>query len=62
MAPLGQAGGALGVGHLLEVAQDPPQPRRIQPGGRRHQRRLGRGGDLGGQVAGAVGQRRGMVD
>ncbi len=42
------------------MADDPPPPRRIQPTGRRHQHRLGRGSHLVGQTLGAMGQHRGM--
>jgi hypothetical protein len=58
MAPLGQAGRP--PQGQPQVAHGPPQPGWVQAAGRRHQDRLGRGGDLGGQVPGGVGQRAGM--
>ena len=42
------------------MAQDPPQPGRVQPPGRLHQHRLGLGGQVVGELLGAVGQHLGM--
>ena len=47
--------GALGVGDLVQMAQDPPQPRWVQPPGRLHQHRFGLDGHVGGQVRGCRG-------
>jgi hypothetical protein len=52
--------GAIGVGDQLEVAQDPPQPGRIQPTGCFQQDRFGLGGHMLGEVLGALGQHPGM--
>ena len=41
MPPLQLTISAVRVGHQLEMAQDPPQPRRVQPTRRLHQHRLG---------------------
>jgi hypothetical protein len=60
MAALAVAVGAVGIGDLLQMAKHPPQPRWIHAPGRLQQHRLGLGGDLGGQVTGAMGQRAGM--
>jgi hypothetical protein len=62
MAPLGLAGGALGISHLLQMAQDPPQAGWVQAAGRLDQDRLGLGGHLGGQVVGAMGDNGGVGD
>ena len=55
MAPLGLALGTLGVGGRQEMAQDPPQPGRVQPPRRLHQHRFGLGGQVVGQLAGCRG-------
>ena len=60
MAPLLKLVGTLGVGDLLQMPQDPAQPGRVQPGGRLQEHRLGLGGDLGGQLLGAVGEHLGV--
>jgi hypothetical protein len=60
MAPLNFAVGALGVDGLLEMAQDPPQPRRIQPTGCLQQHRLRLHSDMVGKLVSAMGQRAGM--
>ena len=52
--------GPVRVSHQLEMAQDPPQPRRVQPPGRRHQHRLSLNRDLVGQVLGAMSQHPSM--
>ena len=52
--------GGLGVGDLVQVGDDPPEPGWVQAAGRRHQHRLGLRGHLGGQVTGAMGQRAGV--
>ena len=52
--------GPLGIGHLLEVAQDPPQPGWVQASGRFQEHWFGHGGGGGGQVGGAGGQHLGM--
>ena len=62
MPPLQFTVGAVRVGHQLEMAQDPSQPRRIQPTGRLHQHRLGLHGHLVGQVLGAMSQHPSMSD
>jgi hypothetical protein len=62
MAPLPLRLGTVGVGDQLEVAKDPPQPRRIQPSGRRQQDRFGLDGEVVGEGLGAVGQHPSMGD
>ena len=63
MAPLGLVVGALGIGNQPQVAQGPPQPRRIQPpGGGLQQHRLGLRRSAIGEVVGAMGQHRGVGD
>jgi hypothetical protein len=62
MAPLSLAGGVVGVGDLLKMAQHPAQPRRIQPPRRLQQHRLGLSRDLGGKLVGAVAQHASMGD
>ena len=58
--PLGLALGTLGVSGRQEMAHDPPQPGRVQPPGRRHQHRFGLGGQVVGELLGAVSQHLGM--
>ena len=60
MAPFGPAGGAVGVGDQLEMAQDLSQPGRVQPPGRLHQHRFGLGGDVIREVVGADREHAGM--
>ena len=48
------------VSDQTQMAQDPPQPRRIQPSGRLHQHRLGRHRHLLGQLLGAMSQHPSM--
>jgi hypothetical protein len=60
MAPLTLPVGALGVGDLLEVAQDAAESGWVQASGRRRQHRRGLGRGVGGEVVGAVGQHRGV--
>jgi hypothetical protein len=60
MTVFGPVVGAVGVGDQPQMAQDPPQPGRVQPPGRRHQHRFGLGGGGGGQVVGAGGQHLSM--
>ena len=60
MAPLSLGLGALGVDSRAQMGDDPAQPGRVQPPGRRHQHRLGLGGEVVGQVLGAVGQHLGV--
>ena len=60
VAVFGMAGGALGVGDQLEVADDPPEPARIQPAGRLDQDRFGLDRDLVGELVSAGGQDAGM--
>ena len=60
MAAFGLALGTLGVGGQAQMAHDPPQPGRVQPPGRLHQHRFGLGGQVVGQLLGAVGQHLGM--
>ena len=52
--------GTVGVGDQPQMAQYPPQPRRVQAAGRFHQHRFSVGGGVGGQVVGAVGQDLGV--
>ena len=60
MPQLGVAISGLRVGDQAQKPQDPPQPRRIQPTGRRHQHRLGLHSHLLGEVLGAMSQHPGM--
>ena len=60
VAPLGLGVGALGVGDQPQMGDDPAQPGRVQPPGRLHQDRFGLGGEVVGQVVGAVGQHLGV--
>jgi hypothetical protein len=52
VAPLTVVIGAVGVGDLLEVAQDPPQPGRVQPTGGLQQPRFGLHREVVGEVVG----------
>ena len=60
MAPLLKLPGTLGIGDQPQMPQDPPQPRRVQPPRRLDQDGFGFGGDLGGQLLGAVGEHLGV--
>ena len=60
MTPLVGLVGTVGVDHLLEMAQGASPPGWVQPSGRRQEHRVGLGGQVGGQVLGAVGDHRGV--
>ncbi|HSO51149.1 MAG TPA: hypothetical protein VL330_00020, partial [Actinomycetes bacterium] len=62
MASLSVAVGAVGVGDLESVAQEPPQPPWVQPPGRLDQDRYGLDGHMVGQRTGAGGDHLGMRD
>ena len=51
---------AVGVGDQPQMPQDPPQPGWVQPTGGLHQHGFGLGGDVVGQVVGALGQHPGV--
>ena len=53
MTPFGLGVGTLRVGDPAQLADDPPQPQRVQPPGRLDQHRFGLGGGVGGQILGA---------
>jgi hypothetical protein len=61
MAALGLLVGTLGVGDQLEVADSPPQLGWVKAAGRLDQDRFGLGGELVGEVVGAVGHHGGMA-
>jgi len=62
MAPLGLGVGAVRVGDHAQVAHHPSQPGRVQPSGGLDQDRFGLGGQVVGQVSGAVSQDAGVSD
>ena len=51
---------AVGVGELAQIPHGLAEPRWVQPGGRLDQDRFGVGGEVVGEVAGALGQHPGM--
>ena len=60
VAPLGLGVGALGVDSRAQMGDDPAQPGRVKPPSRGQQGRFGLGGEVVGQLLGAVGQHLGM--
>ena len=62
MAALPFAVGAIGVGHLEQMPEEPPQPTWVQLPGRLDQHWFGLGGHMVGQVLGAGGQHLGVSD